>query len=156
MNFMLRCFSIWQSFWNCLQNGSVFCICRNASNLSTVSDFGVVHGVLVTSGTMASVCGVVSSDEWCWTVLLLVLNAGPSRLVAESMLIVVGLSWGYSTICKRQSAALFLGSRYPLKSYNACGQLYSPSVYFVIYIFPSRYLVNGLWSLHTIISASWR
>ena len=57
-----------------------------------VSDFGVVLGVSVTSGAMASVCGVVSSDELCWAVLLLVLNAGPSRLVAGSMLIVAGLS----------------------------------------------------------------
>ena len=75
-----------------LQNASIFCICRSASNLSTVSDFGVVLGVSVTSGATTSVCGVVSSDELCWVVLLLVLNAGLSKLVANSMLIVAGLS----------------------------------------------------------------
>ena len=34
------------------------------------------------------------------------LNAGPSECVADSMLIVVGLFWGDSTRCERQSAAL--------------------------------------------------
>ena len=90
----------------CLQNGSVFCICSSASNLSIGSDFGVVLCVSVTSGAMASVCGLVSSDELCWAVLLLVLNVGPSVLVADSTLIVVDLSWGNSTRCERQFAAL--------------------------------------------------
>ena len=43
-----------------LQNGSVFSICRSASNLSADKDFGVVLCVLVTSGVMASVGGVES------------------------------------------------------------------------------------------------
>ena len=112
------CFSAFpfdSHFEICIQNGSIFCNCKSTSNLSAVSDFGVVLGVSVTSGAMASVCGVVSSDELCWAVLLLVLNAGPSRLVADSMLIVAGLSWGYSTRCKRKSAALLWGPDINLK-----------------------------------------
>ena len=60
----------------------------------------------MTSDATASVCGVVSSGELCRAILLLVLNAGPSEWVADSMLIVAGLSLGYSTRCERQSAAL--------------------------------------------------
>ena len=69
-----------------LQNGSVLCICSSACNLSVVSGFGVILVVSVTSGVTASDwgCGVVSVVMW-WTVLLLVLNAGPSRLVADSI-----------------------------------------------------------------------
>ena len=41
-----------------LQKGSVFCICRSASNLSADKDFGLVFTVSATSGATASVCGV--------------------------------------------------------------------------------------------------
>ena len=75
----------------CLQNGFVFCICRSASNLSADKYFGVVLCVSVTSGATALFCGVVSLGYLCWAILLLVLNAGPSEWVADSMLIVVGL-----------------------------------------------------------------
>ena len=54
---------------------------------------------------MTSVWGV-ELDEFCWAVLLLVLNAVPSECVADSMLIVVGLFWGNYTRHDRQSAAL--------------------------------------------------
>ena len=60
---MLWCFSIEQLFEIHLQNGSIFCICRKASNLSADMDFGVVLCVSVTSGDMVSVWGVESSDE---------------------------------------------------------------------------------------------
>ena len=43
-----------------LQNGSVFSICKSASNLSAVKDFGVVFPGSVTTGVVASVCGVES------------------------------------------------------------------------------------------------
>ena len=45
-----------------LQNGSIFCICRSASNLSADKDFGVMFSVSVISGAMASVCGVGLND----------------------------------------------------------------------------------------------
>ena len=43
------------------------------------------------------------------------LNAGPSEWVADSMLIVAGLSRGNSTRCERQSAALLQASDIDLK-----------------------------------------
>ena len=43
-----------------LQNGSMFCICRRASNLTSDKDFGVVLCVSVTSGATASIWGVES------------------------------------------------------------------------------------------------
>ena len=74
-----------------------------------VSGFGVVLGVLVTSGVTASDwdCGIGSSVVLCWAGLLLVLNAGPSSLVTYSICIVVGLSCGNSTSYETQSAVLF-------------------------------------------------
>ena len=73
-----------------LQNGSIFCICRSACNLSAKKDLGVGFSVSVTSGAMVSVCGA-ELDEFYWPVLLLVLNAGSSECVADSMLNVVGV-----------------------------------------------------------------
>ena len=51
----------------CLHNGSVFCICRSACNLTVVSDFGVVLVVSLTSSVTASDCGCeeVYSVEVC-------------------------------------------------------------------------------------------
>ena len=74
-----------------------------------MSSFGVVLGVLVTSGVTAPDwgCGIGSSVVLCWAALLLVLNAGPSRLVADSISAVAGLSCGNSTSHERQSTALF-------------------------------------------------
>ena len=48
-----------------LQNGSIFSICKNACNLSVVSDFDVVLGASVTSGVTASDggCGGVLSSS---------------------------------------------------------------------------------------------
>ena len=91
-----------------LKKGSVFCICSSACNLSVVSGFGVVLGVSMTSGVTASDCGYVvgSSVVVHWAVLLLVLNAGPSRLVADSIWTVAGLSCSNSTSHERQLAAL--------------------------------------------------
>ena len=91
----------------CLQNGSVFCICRSACNLSVVSDLGVVLGVSVTSGVTASDWGCgVGFVVLHWAVLLLVLYADPLRLVADNICTVDGLSCGNSTSLGRQSAAL--------------------------------------------------
>ena len=75
----------------------------------------MVLGVSVTLGSTTSVCGVVSSDELCWAILLQVLNAGPSRLVADSMLIVAVLYSGNSARCERQSAALLQAPNVHLK-----------------------------------------
>ena len=52
--------------------------------------------------------GSVFMVVWHWCdVLLLVLNAGPSELVALSICIVAMLSFGSLTNLNRQSAALF-------------------------------------------------
>ena len=107
MTSLIWCFLFESHFEIHLQNKSVFYICRIASNLSVDKDFGVVFSVSVTAGIVASACGVKSLDEFCWAVLLLVLNAGPSECVADSMLIAVGLFWGNPTRHDRQSAALF-------------------------------------------------
>ena len=56
----------------CSQNGSIWCICRSAPNLSAVRDFSAVLCVSVTSGPTASVCGVICSCELCWAILLIV------------------------------------------------------------------------------------
>ena len=42
---MLGAFPFDNCFGIHLQNGSIFCICRSAYNLSVVSDFGVMLGV---------------------------------------------------------------------------------------------------------------
>ena len=112
----------------------------------------MVLGISVTFDSTASVHGVVSSDELCLAVLLLVLNAGPSRLVADSMFIVACLSGGNSTRCKRQSAALLwapdIHSKVTL--YVASSNPYLFTLLFAF--FPLRNLASGLWSLCTIIS----
>ena len=48
-----------------LQNGSIFCISRSASNLSADKDLGIVFCVSVMSGAMEFVCDVESLDELC-------------------------------------------------------------------------------------------
>ena len=90
-----------------LQSGSVFCIWRRASNLSTVR----VLGVGVVSGETSGV--VFSSvvelfDVDCCLVWLLVLKVGPSNWVTVSTLIIAGAVGSCSTSLERQSAALFL------------------------------------------------
>ena len=60
---MFGAFPFDSHFEICLQKGSIFCICKSASNQSAVRDFGVVLSVSVTSHAMASVCSVVSSGE---------------------------------------------------------------------------------------------
>ena len=88
-----------------LHKGSVFCICSRACNLSAVRDFGVGSFVSETSGVISG-CEVEVSivrHSWPW---LLVLKAGPSVPVTDNMLIDTSLSWGNSTKCERQSAAL--------------------------------------------------
>ena len=139
-----------------LQNGSVFCICRSASNLSADKEFGVVFPVSVVTGTAASACGVGSLDECCWAVLLLVLNAGPSMCVVDSMLTSVGLLWGNSTKHDRQSAALLHAPDIHLKVmlYVASSSTHLLTLLFAF--FPLRNLANGLWSFLTITSAPWR
>ena len=77
-----------------LQKGSVHCICSSVSNLSADKDFGLVFPVSVMTGAVASVCGVDKLNGCFWAVLLLVLKAGPSECVADSMLIGVGLFLG--------------------------------------------------------------
>ena len=73
-----------------LQKGSVLCICCSACHLSLVSGFGMACGVsviLVISGVAVSVLGyeVRLSVVLLCAVLLLVWNAGPSWLVADSI-----------------------------------------------------------------------
>ena len=73
-----------------LQKGSVLCICSSACNVSLISSFGMASGVPVTLGissVSASVlgCEVRFSVMLHCAVLLLVLNVGPSWLVAESI-----------------------------------------------------------------------
>ena len=85
----LKAFPFDRHFEMCLQEGSVLCLCSIVCNLSSVSSFGMVSGVsviVVTSGVTVSVlgCGVRSSVMLHCAVLLLVWNAGPSKLVADS------------------------------------------------------------------------
>ena len=91
----------------CLQNGSVLCICSNASNLSAISGFNVELASWNICGETSG-CGVetVSGEFFC--VWLLVLKTGPSVCVTVSMLTVVAVEVGSSTKCDKQSAALFL------------------------------------------------
>ena len=98
-----------------LQKGSVFYICSSASNLSADKDFSVAFPISVTIAAVASRCSVKSLEECCWGVLLLVLNAGPSECVADSVLIVVGWFCGNSTTRDRQSAALLCAPNIHLK-----------------------------------------
>ena len=99
-----------------LQNGSIFCIWSRALCLLAVRAFGVTFWVVSTvvkSSVTVSLMGwvfegSVSMVVWWWCdVLLLVLNAGPSKLVAVSIFIVALLSVGSLTNLERQSAALF-------------------------------------------------
>ena len=109
--------------------------------------------VSVITGTVASACGVGSLDECCWAVLLLVLNAGQSGYVADSMLIVVGLFWGNSTRCDRQSAALLHAPNYLLKVMLYVANS-SPHLLTLLFaFFPLRNLASGLWSFLAITSA---
>ena len=150
---MFWCFPLDRCFEICLQKGSVFCICSSASSLPADKDFSLVFPVSVTTGTVASVCGVGSLDEHCWAVLLLVLNAGPSGCVADSMLIVVGLFWGNSTRYDRQSAALLRAPDIHSKVmlYVASSSPHLLTLFFAF--FSLRNLASGLWSFLTITSA---
>ena len=88
-----------------LKKGSIFCICRRACNLSAVRDFGVGSFASDALGVISS-CEVDVSTDRCSWVWLLVLNGSPSVSVTDNTLIDTGLSWGTSTKCERQSAAL--------------------------------------------------
>ena len=73
-----------------LQKGSVLCTSSSTCNLSSVSSFGVASGVsviLMISSVVVSVleCRVRFSIMLLCAVLLLVWNAGPSWLVADSI-----------------------------------------------------------------------
>ena len=141
-----------------LQNGSVLCICNSACNLSVVSSFGVVLGVPLMSGVTAPACGhrVRSSVMLHWAALLLEWNVGPSRLVADSIWTVTGLSCGSSTSLERQSAVLFwapdIHSKVMLCVASSNPHLFS----LLLAFFPLRNIVSGLLSLHMITSAPWR
>ena len=99
-----------------LQNGSIFCIWSRASCLSAFRGVALISWV-VSTVVMSSVTvflmgwvseGSVSMVVWHWCdVLLLVLNAGPSELVAVSIFIVALLLVGSLTNLERQSVALF-------------------------------------------------
>ena len=105
------------------------------------------------TGDVASVGGVGLPNGCCWAVLLLVLKAGPSECVADSMLIGVDLFWGNSTRCDRQPAALLHAPDIHLKVmlYVASSSPHLLTLLFAF--FPSRNLSSGLWSFLTIISA---
>ena len=84
-----------------LQNGSIFCIWHRASSLSSVKGFGVTSWMVFTvirSGVTVSLLGWVLEGSmfmvvWHWCdVLLLVLDAGLSEMVAVSISIVALLS----------------------------------------------------------------
>ena len=141
-----------------LQNGSILCICTSACNLSVVSGFGVVLGMSVTSGVTASDwgCTVGSSVMLHWALLLLVWNVGPSRLVADSIWTVAGLSCGCSTSLDRQSPALFWAPDIHLKVMLYVSSSNPHQFTLLMAFFPSRNLASGMWSLHIITSAPWR
>ena len=144
-----------------LQNGSVFCICSRAYDLSLVSSFGMASGVSVTlviSGVTLSVLGhgVRSSVMLHCVVLLLIWNAGPLWLVAESIWTVASLSCGSSTSLERQSAALFWAfdthSKVMLYTVSSNPNQFT----LLLAFFPFRNLASGLWSLHTMTWAPCR
>ena len=100
-----------------LQNGSVPCIWSRALCLSAVKGFSVKSGLVSTvvksdvAGSMlvGVFKGLMSMVVWCCCeVWLLVLNAGPSKLVAVSIMTVALLLFGYLTNLERQSGAMFL------------------------------------------------
>ena len=100
-----------------LQNGSIFCILSRASCLSAVRGFVIIFCVVSTvvkSGVTVSLMGwvfegSVSVVVWWWCdVLLLVLNTGPSKFVAVSILTVALLSFDSVTKQERQLAAFFM------------------------------------------------
>ena len=98
------------------QNGSILCIWSRPSCLLAVSGFGAISWVVsavVKSGVAGCLMGWVSEVSvmvvvWYWSdVLLLLLNAGPSRLVAVNIMTLVLLTFGSVTNLERQLAALF-------------------------------------------------
>ena len=137
-----------------LQDGSVFCICRSACSLSTAKDFNVGLVTLVTSGVMSDCgCKVEPAVECCWRVQLLVLKAGPSRLVVDSMLILAGVSWGNSTRHERDSAALLQATDIHSKVVLYVASTI-PNLLTLLFMFlPFRNFVRGLFAFHTMISA---
>ena len=149
-------FSIWQSFWDMFAKWIHLCICRSASNLSADKDLGVVLYASVMPGATAFVWGVESPDGLCWAVLLVVLNAGPSGYVADSILIAAGLFWGNSTRCERPFAALLQAPDIYLKIMLYVDSSNPHLLTLLFAFFPLRNLASGLWSFFTIISAPWR
>ena len=81
------------------------------------------------------------------------LNAGPPECVADSMLIIVGLFWGNTTRCDRQSAALLCVPNIHLRVmlYVASSNPHLLTLLFAF--FPLINLASGLWSFLIIISA---
>ena len=131
-------------FERCLENGSILCICSRACSLSSVSGFGVAPGVSVTVVTsdvtvLVLGCWVRSSVMLCYVVLLLVWNAGPSWLVAESIWTLACLLCGSSTSLDRQSTVLFWATNihskvmlYVASSNPICSLCYWHSFHFKI------------------------
>ena len=102
------------------------------------------------SGSITFVCGVVSSDELCWAVLLLVLNSDASRLVADSLLIVASLS-GVILLDMTGNQLLYWRLQISIQKllYVASSK---PHLFTLLFaFFPLRILASGLWSLCTII-----
>ena len=92
-----------------LQNGSVFCICSNASKWSAVSGLGVVVGSWEIWGDVSG-CGVkVVLEELC-CVQLLVWKTGLSVEETVSMVTDVDVETGFTNL-ERQSAALFVAPK---------------------------------------------
>ena len=107
-------------FENCLdmhlQNRSIFCIWSRASCLFAVRSFGViswvVSAVVRSCVTVSLMCwifeGLVSMFTLCWcNVLLLVLNAAPSKFVAVSSFMMALPSVCNLTNLERQLVTLF-------------------------------------------------
>ena len=81
------------------------------------------------------------------------LKAGPSVLVAVSMLIVVGVAGSCSTNLERQSTALFLA---PEIHSNVMLYVASSSPHLftlLLAYFPFKNFVRGLWSFLSMMSA---
>ena len=127
----------------CLENGSVPCICSNASNLSAVSGLGVeVASGEIFGETSGCGMGVVSGE--LFFVHLLVLKAGLSVCVTVSMLPVVVVVVGSSTNHERQSDTLVLAPGIHLKVllYVVSSRFHLLTLLFVF--FPFKNFARGL------------
>ena len=101
--------------------------------------------------------GLVSLGVWhCCDVLLFVLNAGPSELVAVTIMTVALLSFGNLTNLERQLTALFVATDINFNTIFLVASSNPHLLTLLFAFFPFRNLANSLWLLWIKISDPWR